>query len=153
MTWRLKAGIAEPEPTLIARQRLGKHIPAAMKTHTTIEESVSNQRIGKHNNSGMVGKCVFCSVHAKWLLRRVQLRKVSWVPGEQLVESWALRRWVRRDGSCSRELDWEFQSRWLADDGGVEIVQLRVESPAVKRSLYVCCSTVIFGVCDSVRPL
>jgi hypothetical protein len=36
----------------------------------------------------------------------------------------------------------------LTDDGGVERVQLRVESPAVKRKLYVCCDTVIFGVCD-----
>jgi hypothetical protein len=40
-----------------------------------------------------------------------------------------------------------------SDDGGVERVQLRVESPAVKRGLYVCCSTVIFGVCDSVGLL
>jgi hypothetical protein len=28
-----------------------------------------------------------------------------------------------------------------------------VESPAVKRTLYMCCSTVIFVVCDSVRLL
>jgi hypothetical protein len=34
----------------------------------------------------------------------------------------------------------------LADDGGIEKVQLRVESPAVKISLYVCCNTVISGV-------
>jgi hypothetical protein len=34
----------------------------------------------------------------------------------------------------------------LADDGGIEKVQLRVESPAVKISLYACCSTVIFVV-------
>jgi hypothetical protein len=33
----------------------------------------------------------------------------------------------------------------LADDG-VERVHLKVERPAVKKSLYVCCSTVIFGV-------
>jgi hypothetical protein len=48
------------------------------------------------------------------------------------------------------------ESLWswhLADDGGMERVQLRVESPAVKRSLYVYCSTVIFGMCDSVRLL
>jgi hypothetical protein len=32
-------------------------------------------------------------------------------------------------------------------------VQLRVESLAVKRSLYVYCSTVIFEMCDSVRLL
>jgi hypothetical protein len=36
----------------------------------------------------------------------------------------------------------------LADDGGIEKVQLRAESPAVKRNLYVCCSTMIFGVCS-----
>jgi hypothetical protein len=41
----------------------------------------------------------------------------------------------------------------LADDGGVERVQLRVECPAVKRSLYVCYSTVIYGACVSVRLL
>jgi hypothetical protein len=40
----------------------------------------------------------------------------------------------------------------VADDG-VERVQLRVESQAVKRRLYMCCSTVVFGVCDSVRLL
>jgi hypothetical protein len=38
----------------------------------------------------------------------------------------------------------------LADDGGVQKIQLRVENPAASRSLCVCCSTVIFGVCDSV---
>jgi hypothetical protein len=31
----------------------------------------------------------------------------------------------------------------LADDGGSERVELRDESPAVKRSLYVCYSTII----------
>jgi hypothetical protein len=38
-------------------------------------------------------------------------------------------------------------------DDGVERVQLRVESPTVKESLYVCCNTVAFGVCDSVPVL
>jgi hypothetical protein len=36
----------------------------------------------------------------------------------------------------------------LADDAGIERVQLRVESPAMKRIPHVCCSTVIFGVCS-----
>jgi hypothetical protein len=36
----------------------------------------------------------------------------------------------------------------LADDGGVERVQLRVESPAVKRRLYMCCSAAIFRLCS-----
>jgi hypothetical protein len=46
-------------------------------------------------------------------------------------------------------------TRWLAvvRDAGIERVQLGVESPAVKRSFYVCFSTVIFGVCESVRLL
>jgi hypothetical protein len=29
----------------------------------------------------------------------------------------------------------------------IESVQLRVETPTVKRSLYMCCSAVMFGVC------
>jgi hypothetical protein len=28
----------------------------------------------------------------------------------------------------------------MADDGGIERVELRVENPAVKKSLYVCCN-------------
>jgi ribosomal protein L30/L7E len=38
VTWRLKVGIAESEKTSIARQQLGKHIPAAKKAQSTIEE-------------------------------------------------------------------------------------------------------------------
>jgi hypothetical protein len=38
MTWRLKAGIVEPEQTSITTQRLVKHIPAATNTQATIEE-------------------------------------------------------------------------------------------------------------------
>jgi hypothetical protein len=34
---RLKAGIVEPEQRSIARQRLGKHIPAATHMQATIE--------------------------------------------------------------------------------------------------------------------
>jgi hypothetical protein len=30
--------IVEPEETTIARQRVGKHVPVAMNTHTAIEE-------------------------------------------------------------------------------------------------------------------
>jgi hypothetical protein len=56
----------------------------------------------------------------------------------------ATRNWIE----SSRVGSWQ-----LADDGGVEGVQLRSGSPTVKRSLYVCCSTVICGVCDSARLL
>jgi hypothetical protein len=51
----------------IARQRLGEHIPAATNTQETIEEPVSKQHIGKHNNRTIVGSSVFCTVRAKWL--------------------------------------------------------------------------------------
>jgi hypothetical protein len=36
----------------------------------------------------------------------------------------------------------------VSELAGIERVQLRVESSAVKRSLYVCCSAVIFEVCS-----
>jgi hypothetical protein len=35
----------------------------------------------------------------------------------------------------------------LTDNGALKVVQLRVESPAVKRSLYVYYNTMIFGMC------
>jgi hypothetical protein len=38
VTWRLKAGIVEPEETSIATQRLGKQVSAANGTQATIEE-------------------------------------------------------------------------------------------------------------------
>jgi hypothetical protein len=34
----VKAGIVEPEETVVARQRLGNHFPAATNTHATVEE-------------------------------------------------------------------------------------------------------------------
>jgi hypothetical protein len=37
VTRRLKTGIAEPEYAFIARQRLGKQIPAATKKQAAIE--------------------------------------------------------------------------------------------------------------------
>jgi hypothetical protein len=47
------------------------------------------------------------------------------------------------------EKRWQLQQKiglrvpQLADDGAVERVQMRVESPEVK-----CCSTVVFGMCS-----
>jgi hypothetical protein len=37
VTWRLKAGIMEPEETYFASRRLGKHVPAAKNTQATLE--------------------------------------------------------------------------------------------------------------------
>jgi hypothetical protein len=36
--YRLKAGKVEPKEMDVTKQRLGKHVPAATNTHTTIEE-------------------------------------------------------------------------------------------------------------------
>jgi hypothetical protein len=49
------------------RHRLAKHIPIATNMHAIIEEPVSKQRIGKHNNMGIVGNGVFslCKVVTK----------------------------------------------------------------------------------------
>jgi hypothetical protein len=52
------------------------------------------------------------------------------------------RNWIESSGVGS----WQMMEELSA-------VQLRVERPAEKRSLYVCCSTVIFGVCNLVRLL
>jgi hypothetical protein len=35
---RLKAGILKPEEAIVAKQLLGKQLPAAKNTHATIEE-------------------------------------------------------------------------------------------------------------------
>jgi hypothetical protein len=40
MTWRLKAGIVEPEESSNSRQRLGKQVSATTDTQATIEESL-----------------------------------------------------------------------------------------------------------------
>jgi hypothetical protein len=48
------------------------------------------------------------------------------------------------------ELDCEFRTWQLAGDGGVEGAQLRVKS---LRKFHICYTTVIFGVCNSVRLL
>jgi hypothetical protein len=55
LTQRLKARIAEPEQTLIARQRLGKQVAAATNIQATIEVLLS------YNN----GNGVFCWSRSK----------------------------------------------------------------------------------------
>jgi hypothetical protein len=45
--------------TFIARQRLGKHIPAAANTLIRKEETVSKQRIGKHTTIRVLLETVF----------------------------------------------------------------------------------------------
>jgi hypothetical protein len=80
--WLPKVGKIEPEQTSIAMQRLGKHIPAAMNTHATIEEPVCKQRTDKHT-IGLLLETVFS-------VRSVQSgyeEEFSW---EELIE---FRRW------------------------------------------------------------
>jgi hypothetical protein len=45
----------------VSRQRINKYIPAATNTHAAIEEPVSKQRIGKHNNWGCWKRCLLFS--------------------------------------------------------------------------------------------
>jgi hypothetical protein len=57
-----------------------------MNTHTTIEEPVSKERIGKHNNRDIAGNVVFYSDRAKMVIKESSVEK-SRVPRGQLVES------------------------------------------------------------------
>jgi hypothetical protein len=43
----------------VYRERIGKHGPAATKSHATREEPVSKQRIGKHTTIGVLLETVF----------------------------------------------------------------------------------------------
>jgi hypothetical protein len=64
-----------------------------MNRHTTIKEAVFS-----------VGSTL--RLYNEDLMQlELQLSLVPRVPSEQLVESWALRREVRGDGSCSSELN------------------------------------------------
>jgi hypothetical protein len=66
-----------------------------------------------------------------------------WTPQSKMIE----KRWQRVHLAVAAD-------NWIESSGvgswqmmEEQRVQLRVESPAVKRSLYVCCNTVKFGVC------
>jgi hypothetical protein len=48
----MSAGIAEPEKTPTAKQRLCKHIPAAMNMRTTVEEVMENSYFYKSALTG-----------------------------------------------------------------------------------------------------
>jgi hypothetical protein len=83
VTWRLKAGIAEPEKPFIARQRLDRHIPAETNMYA-IKEPVSKQRFGKHNR-GSVGNGVS--------VRSVQSGYKEQLSWDELVELGSFWRW------------------------------------------------------------
>jgi hypothetical protein len=148
------------------RKRLRKEVPAEMSTHAILEvpflcNGAVNTPPQQQRGCFVYGLCPGVTKRANMIVW------ISWVSRGQPDRIWAWelnwgdlwvgsRRWLRRDGkeiigSHSRDLDWEFRSWQLADDGGIGRFQLRVESPAVKRNHYVCCSRVIFWVCDSVR--
>jgi hypothetical protein len=46
---RINNGVMQP----VSKERIGKHIPAATNTHTTIEEYISKQPIGNHTTKGV----------------------------------------------------------------------------------------------------
>jgi hypothetical protein len=113
--------------------------------------AVSSIHVSAETNSRNSRRAVFCAVRDEELSKgqrrwfeSVEIRHAS-LPRYELG-SWGIvvRRiervsWV---GSCSGELNWEFQSWQLADDGEIERVQLRVGSPSVRKNLYVRCGTV-----------
>jgi hypothetical protein len=75
----------EPEETFIAMQRLGKHIPAEMNRHATIERLVFKQRIDKHSIIGVLLETVFPvrPVRSGYKEELVEFRDVS-LPGCEL---------------------------------------------------------------------
>jgi hypothetical protein len=76
---------------LVATQRCGKHISAAVNQHATIEEAVFSVRQLRDRTEGVSGD-------GSW-----QMMESSFgVPSEQLVESWALQGRLRR---------WRFEFR------------------------------------------
>jgi hypothetical protein len=71
VTWRLKAGIVEPQETFCVRQRFGKHVPAATNTQVTTDE--------------LLGKADFCWVRSEERPRQGSQTRWGW-----LRESWGL---------------------------------------------------------------
>jgi hypothetical protein len=62
-----KPGIVKWEYTFVARQRLGKHIPAATNKQATIEQLPLLCNDAGNSPSQKQRDCVFCVVRAKWL--------------------------------------------------------------------------------------
>jgi hypothetical protein len=79
VTWRLKAGIVEPEKTSITRQRLGKQVPAATDTQATAEELLEMMFPIRSVQSGYKEELSWESAVAfpssKWAVSRVGLCK------------------------------------------------------------------------------
>jgi hypothetical protein len=135
---------------------------------------VSNQRIGKHayNNRSTVGNGVLYSVVVK--NNSVEnLQSSSRVPSEQLVESWApqrrLRRWryefswlfscqqfsrvKRREvaGWWMREFSWELKVRQWRDDFACAVVQRYLEWDCYNACVKIRCQETANGDCNGLR--
>jgi hypothetical protein len=91
---------------------------------------------GKHISWTIERLCFMCGPCRGVTTRTKKIVWNSWVSISQPARIWA----------------WE-QRNWIDASELLSAVQLRVESPAEKRRIYVCRSTVIFGVCDSLRSL
>jgi hypothetical protein len=137
----------------ICRQQLGKQVSAELNTHTTIEElpCYAEARLTHlYNKRRIVRKwCFLLGSPRGYITRRTE--------GASLDGS---RRWLRRNGNGlvefrdvslqeyelgSRTVELRHQYHWMQFSG--------VESLAVKRRLYVCYSTAMFGVSNSVTVL
>jgi hypothetical protein len=79
------------------------------------------QQRGRHTSvtiEELLGNCVFCVIRAESIFRRSESLELA-VAAENCIEISGIGSWQ------------------LADGEGIERYQLRVENPAVKRSLYV----------------
>jgi hypothetical protein len=99
--------------------------------HTTIEELVSKQRIG----------CKRCFIYGPCKVVILRESVENWsreLSSANIIEK------IWQQDTCQLYKRIGLRVPELTDDERVKRVQLRVESPAVKRSLYMCRSTVIF---------
>jgi hypothetical protein len=94
VTWRLKAGIVEPEETSSARQKLGTQVSVATDTQALIEELSGMMFSIRSVQSGYKEEFSWESA--------VEFRSSKWA----LVESWTPRGRLRR---------WRFEFRWQSD--------------------------------------
>jgi hypothetical protein len=152
--------------TAVAMERLGIHVSAEINSRINIRAVFCAE--GLQNRQRRSFKWVqFESVEwsdVKSVVSWVEAVQWSWVSRRQPARIWAWE-FELRESLESAVDDWEeMGTRYLAvavenwtESSGLGSWHMlevsRVESPAEKRSLYVCCGTVIFDVCVSRRLL
>jgi hypothetical protein len=116
VTWCLKAGIAEPEWTCIARQRLGKQVPAEMNARNNrrvffcavLTATVGMQRCDKHVSSIIERLCFLCGPCRGVIKGTKKIVWLSWVSRRQPARIWVVR--IEKIGRWQSN-DWEEVAR------------------------------------------